>query len=113
LLLISLLARQQLIDGYEFVLKPIDETKPEVYDDLLNDQMTHKFLDSLLYVMLPVRDALDEGIEKIQKLFDTFSNSIFLYIAILGQCLTLSFYSVATVLLYFVRWILYTSRIHD
>ena len=51
-------AREQLIEGYEFVLKPI-ESKTEVYDDLLNDSISHKFLDSLLYVMLPVGKRTD------------------------------------------------------
>lgn len=40
--------------NYQFVLKPILEEEEVIYtDDLINDSVSHKFLDSLLYYMLP------------------------------------------------------------
>ena len=44
-------------DGFQFLLVPTESTATppsDEFDDLLNDSISHTFLDSLIYVMFPV-----------------------------------------------------------
>ena len=48
-------------DGFQFLLVPTESTATppsDEFDDLLNDSISHTFLDSLIYVMFPVKYIL-------------------------------------------------------
>ena len=49
--------KEDVSQGYKFLLVPTESTSPspsDEFDDLLNDSISHTFLDSLIYVMFPV-----------------------------------------------------------